>query len=83
MSDVRSGLSLSLDISTAFDAVWHPTLLPKLSAYGIQGQLHTWLPDFLYSRSGSQRNLFNSSPCRGWSTLRQGSGPSPIPNLHQ
>ena len=29
--------------------VWHPTSLSKLSAYGIQSQLHTWLSDFLYS----------------------------------
>ena len=29
-----------LDTSWAFDAVWYPTLLSKLSAYGIQGQLH-------------------------------------------
>ena len=27
------------------------TILSKLSAYGIQGQLHTWLTDFLYSCS--------------------------------
>jgi len=33
-----------------FLIVWYPALLHKLSAYGIQGQLHTWLTDFLYSR---------------------------------
>ena len=32
MSDIRSGLSL--DISCTFDAVWHPELFSKLSAYG-------------------------------------------------
>ena len=34
-----------------FDAVWHPALLSKLSAYCIQDQLHTGIPDFLYSHS--------------------------------
>ena len=43
--------AVSLDISRAFNTFWHPALLSKLSAHGIQGQLHTWLPDFLYSRS--------------------------------
>ena len=40
-----------VDISGAFDIVWHPALLSKLSAYGIQGQIYKWLTDFLYSRS--------------------------------
>ena len=34
-----------------FDAVWHPALLSKLSADCIQDQLHTGIPDFLYSCS--------------------------------
>ena len=59
----RETRAISLDISRAFDTVWHPALLSQVSAYGIQGQLHTWLPDFLYSRS--QRVALNrilSSP---------------------
>ena len=43
--------AISLNISCAFDTVWNPVLLFKLSAYDIQGQLHTWLPDFLSSCS--------------------------------
>ena len=46
-----------LPVSHAFGAVKHPALLSKLSAYDIQGQLHTWLSDFLHSRS--QRVAFN------------------------
>ena len=42
-------MTISLYIPHAFDTVWHPILFSKLSAYGIQGQLHTWLTDF-YSR---------------------------------
>ena len=43
--------AVSLDIPGASDTVWHPALLSKLFAYDIQGQLHPWLTDFLYSRS--------------------------------
>ena len=38
--------AVSLDISRAFDTVWHLALLSKLSAYGTQGQIHTWLTAF-------------------------------------
>ena len=31
--------------------VWHPALLTKLSSYGIQVHLHSWLADFLSCRS--------------------------------
>ena len=37
--------------SCAFDTVWHPALLTKLSSYGIQGNLHSWLVDFLSYQS--------------------------------
>ena len=43
--------AVSLDISRAFDTVWHPALLSKLSAYGIQGKLHSWITDFLHFHS--------------------------------
>ena len=35
--------AISLDISCAFNAVWHPALLTKLYSNGIQGHLHSWL----------------------------------------
>ena len=50
------------DIYSAFDAVWHPALLSKLSAYGIQDQLHTRVADFLYSCSYATLNGILSSP---------------------
>ena len=37
----------------------HPALLTKLSSYGIQGNLHSWLVDFLSCHS--QRMALNSS----------------------
>ena len=39
-----------LDISTAFDKVWHERLLIKLSSYGIYGNFLKNLRDFLYCR---------------------------------
>ena len=39
-----------LDISKAFDKVWHEGLLLKLSLNGISGNLVKLLLDFLYCR---------------------------------
>ncbi|XP_047997328.1 uncharacterized protein LOC125234949 [Leguminivora glycinivorella] len=44
-------LAVSLDISKAFDRVWHASLLSKLPAYGIPADLCSWLSDFLSERS--------------------------------
>ena len=43
--------AVSLDIYRGVDTVSHPALLSKLSTYGIQGQLHSWITDFLHSLS--------------------------------
>ena len=48
MSAMSSGLSLLTYLVLLI--VWHPALLSKLSADGIQGELHTWLSDLLHSR---------------------------------
>ena len=40
-----------LDISRAFDRVWHPGLLTKLAAFGFSGTLLAWLTDYLQDRS--------------------------------
>ena len=40
-----------LDISKAFDTVSHPKLLKKLTSYGISGNLHKWISDFLSNRT--------------------------------
>jgi hypothetical protein len=42
---------VTLDFSKAFDRVWHEGLLRKLHAYGIQGDLHKWLTNYLSNRS--------------------------------
>ena len=42
--------AVSLDISRAFDTVWHPALLVKLRSLGIEGFLLAWISDFLCGR---------------------------------
>lgn len=42
--------SVALDISKAFDKVWHRGLLHKLSSYGIKGELLQLLTSFLQYR---------------------------------
>jgi hypothetical protein len=51
-SEVRA---ISLDISKAFDKVWHDGLLAKLQSHGIGGPLFNWLKDYLSNRSQAVR----------------------------
>ena len=37
---------VALDISRAFDRVWHKGLLSKLMSIGVGGQLYRWIRDF-------------------------------------
>ena len=46
-----------LDISKAFDRVWHKGLLHKLKQFGIQGRLLKWFEDYLKDRF--QRVIIN------------------------
>ena len=43
--------AIALDISKAFDKVWHKGLLLKLSSYGISGKVHATIKSFLSNRS--------------------------------
>ena len=43
--------SILLDFSKAFDKVCHRKLLIKLNHYGITGNIHTWITDFLHNRT--------------------------------
>ena len=45
--------SVALDISKAFDKVWHQGLLTKLRSYGVSGQLHKLVASFLEDRQMS------------------------------
>ena len=48
----RSGATraIALDISKAFDRVWHAGLLHKLKSYGISGQIFGLISSFLSNR---------------------------------
>ena len=48
----RSGAipAVTLDISKAFDRVWHSGLLHKLNSYGISGQIFGLIPSFPSNR---------------------------------
>ena len=76
-----------LDISKAFDKVWHEGLIFKLRQNGVQDNLLRTLENFLLNRK--QRVLLNgieSSWESIYSGVPQGSGlsarPSLVPNLH-
>ena len=59
--------TIALDISRAFDRVWHKGLLSKLMSYGIGGQLYRWIKNFLSDRSfrvvhnGQESNVARSN----------------------
>ncbi|KAJ8734955.1 hypothetical protein PYW08_014205 [Mythimna loreyi] len=44
-------LAVSLDISKAFDRVWHESLISKLPSFGLPTGLCVWIADFLRDRS--------------------------------
>ena len=58
-----------LDISKAFDKVWHEGLLLKLSLNGISGNLLKLLRDFLYCRK--QRVVLNGQNS-SWENVNAG-----------
>ena len=45
-----TGAAVALDISKAFDRVWHAGLLHKLKSYGISGQIFGLISSFLSNR---------------------------------
>jgi hypothetical protein len=58
-----------LDISKAFDRVWHRGLLYKLRRSGITGKLLDWLKDYLAERQ--QRVIINGD-CSDWGNINAG-----------
>ena len=65
----RETRAIFLDISKAFDKVWHDGLLFKLKCYGISDCLFTLIEDFLRNRQ--QRVVLNMKSS-GWSSVTAG-----------
>lgn len=43
--------AVAIDISKAFDRVWHPALVNKMKCYGIHSDVVRWIEGFLSDRS--------------------------------
>ena len=68
-----------VDFSKAFDRVPHQRLLAKLSAYGIRGNLHEWIKDFVTGRTMQVKvNDQLSVPVECFSGVPQGSVLGPV-----
>ena len=64
--DVRG---VFLDISKAFDKVWHDGLVFKLKSYGVEGELLSLLKNYLQNRE--QRVVLNGQTS-GWRNINSG-----------
>ena len=70
---------ISLDISKAFDRVWHKGLLAKLPMFGLHNNLSKWIVSFLSNRSIAIRvDGFLSEPHSINSGVPQGSVILPV-----
>ena len=70
---------ISLDISKAFDRVWHKGLLAKLPMFGLHHSLIKWISSFLSDRSIANRvDGYLSNPHSSNSDVPQGSVISPV-----
>ena len=61
--------ALFLDISKAFDKVWHHGLLFKLKSYGVEGSLFCLLENYLENRK--QRVILHGQ-CSSWKNIVSG-----------
>ena len=72
-------IAISLDISEAFDCVWHKGLLAKLPMFGLHHTLIQWIASFLFDRSIAIRSdSFISKAHSINSSVLQGSVISPV-----
>ena len=58
-----------LDISKAFDKVWHAGLLRKLEALGVQSPLLQWFKSYLRNR---KQRVVIEGQCSDWRTITSG-----------
>ena len=71
--------ALFLDMAKAFDKVPHQRLCAKLSHYGINGNILTWIKDFLNNRHQTVvLEGEHSTPCKVLSGVPQGTVMAPL-----
>lgn len=58
-----------LDISKAFDKVWHAGLLSKLEAIGVKGRLLEWIKSYLHGR---EQRVVIEGYCSDWKEISAG-----------
>ena len=64
--DVRG---IFLDISKAFDKVWHESLVFKLKSYGVEGELLSLLKNYLQNR---EQSVVLNGQTSGWGKINSG-----------
>ncbi|GFW26980.1 probable RNA-directed DNA polymerase from transposon BS [Trichonephila clavipes] len=75
----KKTLAVFLDISAAFDRVWHQKLVHTIQGTGINGKALLWINDFLRGRKFSVRfNGALSESRRMWAGVPQGPVLSPL-----
>ena len=77
--------SVFLDISKAFDKVWHEGRLYKLKTMSISGELHKLLENYISSRIQKgcfKWSIFIVETCFGRCSTRINFGSAPFSNLH-
>ena len=47
----KHSIAIFIDISKAFDMVWHPTILIKMLQMGIRGNIYNYVKNFLQNRT--------------------------------
>jgi retron-type reverse transcriptase len=76
---------IALDISRAFDRVWHKGLLSKLMSIGVGGRLYRWIRGFLIldNKSSPFRSDFFVVKDQCWGPTREYTGSNSVFGLHK
>ena len=69
LEDGKEVRAVFLDISKAFDKVWHAGLLRKLEALGVQSPLLQWFESYLCNR---KQRVVIEGQCSDWRTITSG-----------
>ena len=69
ISDNKEIRVVFLDISKAFDRVWHNGLIYKLRKFGIAGPLLNWFVDYLHNR---KQRVIVSGQYSDWASIKAG-----------